>query len=378
MVNNIQLLRAVAAYLVVIYHTQPHLNNLLPRPFETHIGAVGVDIFFVISGCIIVLAVHGKQISPTEFWTNRIIRIVPLYWLATIAMILPTFIGFNPSGLHDWDIGDLLSSLFFIPNVRLDGVAEPILSPGWTLIYEMFFYFLFGALLLVGNRLWSVVILSAVFVFLSIVGWSVQPLSFGASYYLNPITLEFSAGCILGLIYTRTNLLHLRQPRIFAIILLSTAITVIILSDIYYVGLFASAPAFRLICFGIPAVAIVSAMLIFEKAGTACKSEFLLAQGAASYSIYLFHPLILHVVFKILSPILPTDILLIAITIMFMAVMAVCFLGTFIHFWLEKPISHRLNSYRKTMRERSAWENPADKTSSSGNIPAKAMAAQKP
>lgn len=353
MIHNIQLLRAAAAYLVVIYHAQPHLNNLLPDTIQTHIGAAGVDIFFVISGCIMVMAVHGRQISPTQFWTNRIVRIVPLYWIATMLMILPTLVGFSPSGLHEWDAGDLLSSLFFIPNIRLDGVAEPILSPGWTLIYEMFFYFLFGALLWVRSRIGAVIILGGLFVFLSIAGLFLQPHSFAVSYYLNPITLEFSAGCVLGLIYTRTNWLALARPRMSAVALITLAIAAIILSDLHYPGLFASAPEFRLLCFGLPAVAIVLAMLIFEKTGAQSRNEFILLQGAASYAIYLFHPLILHAVFKVLSPILPAHLPSAGIAIMVAAIIAVCILGTFIHLWLELPLTRFFKSYMKPKPERS-------------------------
>src|SRR5262249_10848440 len=148
MIQNIQVLRAIAAYLVVVYHIQPHVSNLLSAPMTSDMGAVGVDVFFVISGFIMVFTSSNRERTTWEFWRDRIIRIVPLYWLATFCMIAITLFGFAPSGLHGWDGKDLVTSMFFLPNIRNDGVPEPILSPGWTLIYEMFFYFLFGLTLL--------------------------------------------------------------------------------------------------------------------------------------------------------------------------------------------------------------------------------------
>ena len=72
MLNSVQYLRAMAALLVVGYHINSYQVYLMS----------GVDIFFVISGFIMWQSTRGGT-SPRQFLTNRLIRIVPLYWLVT-------------------------------------------------------------------------------------------------------------------------------------------------------------------------------------------------------------------------------------------------------------------------------------------------------
>lgn len=70
--DSIQLLRAIAATAVVVYH--------IPLFRE---GAWGVDIFFVISGFIMALVTER---STRHFFAKRVIRVVPLYWLGTFGV----------------------------------------------------------------------------------------------------------------------------------------------------------------------------------------------------------------------------------------------------------------------------------------------------
>jgi exopolysaccharide production protein ExoZ len=86
---SVQYLRAVAALLVVAYHT----NNMgLLRPHFTILGfgGYGVDLFFVISGFIITVTT-ARDTSPGVFFRKRLIRIVPLYWLVTFVYVLIAF-----------------------------------------------------------------------------------------------------------------------------------------------------------------------------------------------------------------------------------------------------------------------------------------------
>ena len=86
---SLQYLRGVAAMMIVFCHAfdqLPWLKALLPN-----VGVSGVDLFFVISGFIMVFVTANAASSAWEFFRMRIIRIVPLYWLfnfATAALIL--------------------------------------------------------------------------------------------------------------------------------------------------------------------------------------------------------------------------------------------------------------------------------------------------
>ena len=107
----------------------------------------GVDIFFVISGFIMVYASSrwfGSAQSPRVFLAHRIARIVPLYWATT--MLYLAVVLFAPALLNSEYLapGFVISSFLFIPAARPDGLVQPLYSLGWTLNYEMFFYALFA------------------------------------------------------------------------------------------------------------------------------------------------------------------------------------------------------------------------------------------
>src|SRR4051812_15604241 len=84
---SIQYLRGVAAVLVVMHHFLHQGGpSTIPGFDEVLFGAKGVDVFFVISGFIIYTVARHESI--VEFWRRRIIRVAPLYWLATLIYAL--------------------------------------------------------------------------------------------------------------------------------------------------------------------------------------------------------------------------------------------------------------------------------------------------
>jgi exopolysaccharide production protein ExoZ len=145
----LQALRAIAAWLVVTDHALLEISRNDPRNWVTHVawamGSTGVYVFFVISGFIMVHTSwdsFGGRAVAASFIRRRVIRIVPLYWLATVAAL-----GFHQvSGTHGASAGwsELIHSLLFIPYADNDGTWAPILPQGWTLNYEMMFYVVFA------------------------------------------------------------------------------------------------------------------------------------------------------------------------------------------------------------------------------------------
>ena len=80
---SIQYLRAAAAIAVVVYHQfQGKAHGLFD------LGKYGVDLFFVISGFIMVAMTESRHTTPLDFLKDRIVRIVPLYWTATLLAFL--------------------------------------------------------------------------------------------------------------------------------------------------------------------------------------------------------------------------------------------------------------------------------------------------
>ena len=168
MIRNLQALRAVAAYMVVLYHfLGQQVSQLYPPAKFLSFGAAGVDIFFVVSGFIMVVTTMKRDMAPGEFLLHRIARIVPVYWVVTILLFAIVMYGFKPVGIMRMQPDWLAKSLLFIPFDR-DGRVEPIISVGWTLNYEMFFYLLFALSLFVRLALMRTMLLCAAMIALTV------------------------------------------------------------------------------------------------------------------------------------------------------------------------------------------------------------------
>lgn len=92
MLISVQALRALAAWTVVCHHFMQIFFGFQARGPIGQLfidkGAVGVDIFFVISGLVIFLSTEDKDLRPGKFLLYRLFRIVPAYWLYTLLMAL--------------------------------------------------------------------------------------------------------------------------------------------------------------------------------------------------------------------------------------------------------------------------------------------------
>lgn len=284
---RIQILRFIAAAVVVAYHAQittiSYFGGGDPYPL-LELGVYGVDLFFVISGFIIVFIGSSRETTAPLFVKRRIERIVPMYWIMTIATFALTHIP----GLARNEVsgpGHLLQSLLFMS--WLNGPETyPVLNVGWTLEYEMLFYAVVAAAMALTKRPWA----TAAFVMLALV------LSGrGTSFFLqNPIMIEFVFGMTIGT--------FLYDRRLFPWMLLGSVFVLLTLPM--------SGAAWRVWAFGVPSAALVSLALYadFRKP----YSGILLPElGNASYSIYLVHVIAISFVCKIASvamPKLPTAI----------------------------------------------------------------------
>ena len=84
----IQYLRGIAALMVVWFHSVGQIPGGRHVSSPSNFGNSGVDLFFVISGFIMVVTTAGTDVSAFEFLRRRIVRVVPLYWLLTLAMVV--------------------------------------------------------------------------------------------------------------------------------------------------------------------------------------------------------------------------------------------------------------------------------------------------
>ncbi|WP_182422176.1 acyltransferase [Aureimonas sp. ME7] len=218
-IESLQALRAVAALCVVAHHAfravtvnaDPALG--LPEPrllFNEHvveIGAFGVDLFFILSGFLMVVIagpyVEGRR-PKADFIVQRIIRVWPLYALATLLFLALKLAAWAVRGgpiPFDFDPLRLLS-LAFVPSFNENGVLQPIVGVGWTLNYEFLFYLVFLAALVAGTRH----VFATLCAFLAVVfavGLALPADTAAGAFLANPILFEFLFGGAAAVLWQR-------------------------------------------------------------------------------------------------------------------------------------------------------------------------------
>lgn len=348
-VISIQQLRGFAAMLVVLHHAcavTPWLFNPLAG---TTFGESGVDIFFVISGFIMVIAARGEMVR--EFWLKRIVRVAPLYWLATltfVSMRLPHF------GEPDLTWAALIKSLLFIP-YRIDPTmwqVAPVLVPGWSLNIEMFFYLLFG----LGLAVRRPALFSGILVCLAVLaGFMFQPTGAILFSFTRPILLEFACGLMLGALYLSGRISARLWPMLFA------GLALVLFSDMLD-------GETRRAARGTGGILIVTGALALEAGGRIRNLPIARAIGDASYAIYLFHTMILMILRKIFPHIpitgWPQFLTFISVSLILSAVG-----GYIIHRYVERPLTiftRRLISPRRQATVPAEWTH--DSTDVGGSV----------
>src|SRR5260221_8818789 len=194
---GIQILRGIAATLVVFHYSLEEslaISGKIAPDWLIAVGAFGVDIFFVISGFIIYSVTYGREPRNPEptpaFLLKRFIRIFPLYWICLLATLALWSSGYFYRSLH-LDAHILGSSVFLFPSSKL------IIGVAWTLVYEMYFYYLFSITLYIRNARISVLTTTALICGALLLS-NLLPAGDLQHFLSNPIALEFCFGLILS------------------------------------------------------------------------------------------------------------------------------------------------------------------------------------
>ncbi len=232
------------------------------------------------------------SIGPGDFLLRRAVRIVPLYWLTTLAVALLAVLSPTLFPVMKVTTGHIVQSLLFLPHRDPNGDPAPVIAPGWSLNYEVFFYLLFAL------ALWAVARRRAAFaslVLLSLVlaGPLVDATDPVLAAYTDPMLLEFVAGLWLGVAWTSPRL----PGRVPGLLLLGAG-----------AAAFAAEQAIRLdateqraLLWGPPAFAVVAGAVSAERAGLVLRASALARVGDASYSIYLVHGLMVSFAARLLA-----------------------------------------------------------------------------
>ncbi|WP_335949652.1 acyltransferase [Salipiger bermudensis] len=279
-IYGIQYLRAFAALSVVALHAGKRVEADLPEPLY-HVlllGHGGVDLFFVISGFIMWSISQKKETEPGGFLVRRLIRVAPPYWIATICFVLVSLV--LGSAWVELSTPHILKSLAFVPHFNATQPARiwPVLVPGWTLNYEMFFYILFAATLLVGKSARFFVLTGLLFALVAL-GYATKPADAITITYTSPLLLEFLGGVVVARIWQSAPGGVLRNGLLIVI----AAVAFLVLGPQVDPTDYWS----RTIGFGGPGILLVSG--VAGLAGRVPQLPVLERLGDASYAIYLFH-----------------------------------------------------------------------------------------
>ena len=284
--ESVQILRAVAALSVLFAHLWPTLlyfgiTDAIPNFI---FGAAGVDLFFVISGFIMVYTSEPLFARPggsLQFFMRRLVRIVPLYWGLTFASLIGR--QWLPSHA-DLTWNNIVGSFLFIPTTRPDGGITPALSVGWTLNYEMLFYLLFAGAVLLPRRQAVLALNAVIFALVSAPFFFNEPLSTPWSVWTSPFLCEFAFGTWIGAAY-------LEGWRIRLGLCIPMMVGGFLLMVYAYNSDFITVS--RAIGWGIGSASILAAVVLANatrKVPAALGS--LVAIGDASYALYLVHTLV--------------------------------------------------------------------------------------
>ncbi|KJD34624.1 hypothetical protein PK35_02260 [Tamlana nanhaiensis] len=283
---GLQILRGMAAWLVVLHHINQVYYNYNP-PFQLlsifNFGNFGVDIFFVLSGFIMYYSVKNNSQGGIVFLIDRCFRIFPVYWVMTALLLISKII--LPANAYgtSFTFESLIKSLFLIPHANPSGFGFfPFLAVGWTLVYEMVFYITLSFALMIYQK--GALIISSLFLLILLLFGKNN--IFGSS---NLLLLEFVSGIALAYLFIRikvTNFFLVLSKSFYSVSVL--VLTIIFTSLlIYKLGYLIT----KMIC----AVLIVFSFLLNEELfrKKLNKSSLGVVLGDISYSTYLIHTIIL-------------------------------------------------------------------------------------
>lgn len=340
----LQYLRGVAALMVVYFHSVVQLKNFgIQKPLLPMIGESGVDLFFVLSGFLMWITTSGKEVSPGSFMLKRLMRIVPLYWMLTLtagaaALLAPSLLKHTL-----FEISHFVSSLMFFPAANPSYLEPseagllltPILVPGWTLNYEMFFYVVFAFALFFPQRL-RLPLVAGTFVALAIARVALSGNALALQFYGNPIVFEFVLGMGVAMLVKRRALIDARWAGLLTVL----ALAAMLLANM------ADLVVSRAVAFGIPAAFVVYGLCCLEIRGVLRNFKYLRIVGDASYSLYLTHVFTLVVCRLIFQHVYKADSL--ATELAFIALcLALSVAGGVITYYVyEKPTSGLLNKFK--------------------------------
>lgn len=277
--QSIQLLRALAAIMVVVQHSHIAFSpadkaRLWWWPGFSDFGWLGVSLFFVISGFIIATVLSRPNFSYSDYFWRRFVRIFPLYWIVgAVGLYYYYTRNWFKYGVDLLGVEGMIKSFLILPLK-----VHPFWEPGWSLEHEVIFYIIAAAI----APTFGLLRLAIVLIALGITGMLVH---FDWDYHmLAEAQIFFGAGVVAYLLRDRVWLEAL-----------PVALCSLALAYAQYYGAFNLGTIFPVATYAIGASALIIALLDIERHGWKVPRFFVLI-GSASFSLYLWHWLLIPVI----------------------------------------------------------------------------------
>lgn len=323
----IEALRGVAALSVAVAHVlgvaaadgvAPSLPLAVP-------WLAGVDVFFVVSGFVMVHAARerfGRPGARRDFLSHRVARVVPLYWIVTTVFVVLALL--RPSAFTDPLDGwrTVLASYVFVPWPRADGSLLPVFRLGWTLQFEALFYLIFAAWVGARRGIGLAGILACLVGLVALgVAWPAAPPT--VRFWTDPILLEFALGMVLAMARDAGARLNLAV----APCLVAAGLGLLLRTGEVPLGWM------RPLAYGLPAVLLVALALLRPRPVLPSLVRWLaLRAGALSYALYLSHLFAVRGVREAARLVPLPGAMFVPV-----ALVAAVALAVVVHWWIERP-----------------------------------------
>lgn len=345
---SIQGLRGLAALSVVIFHAttieQKYSGGDILLPGFLRVGESGVDLFFVISGFIMVTVTQGRFARRREslrFLWGRFTRIYPTYWFyffltLTVFLVRPQWVNSS----QDSHV-DLLKSFLLWPGEHL-----PLVMVAWSLIHELWFYVVFAVILRFDERrllpfllLWGAIVVAVN----TLVGIAGLPPAMRIA--VHPYSLEFIVGALAALFVHRGYAVAFSSPKVLG------GVAAVLLAGLYLVyanDVLHGPDLVRAGVMGLLYGLLVLSFAACEKQGRMNVPSSIRFLGDISYTVYLSHVLVLSAIGRLwmMAASVPNQLYdnVVAFAIMMAAVIGYGWVG---YRMVEQPVlavSHRLRA----------------------------------
>jgi peptidoglycan/LPS O-acetylase OafA/YrhL len=351
-------LRGMAIFAAVIYH---YANNLIDADASqfnltlkslTQFFYTSIDMFFLLSGFLLGGILLKNKQSPNffkTFYMRRVYRIIPLYFLLLFVVGIICFVGIG-RGTDWWFHQELPFWIYFtfLQNIFI-GITNTLgnawLSPSWSLGVEEQFYLIISFLIYFSPKRTLIFILTAGIIAAPVFRYH-APTVFALSTFTYCRFDALFGGILLAIVYQDAVCVSFIKKHIGKLQILTLglfAVSFLFSVGKWHMALYLTNSWFTIIYAAVILLVLVDSQNIFHRLAS---YQFFVRLGLYSFSIYLFHEIILGLFFFLIPGKLPqihsvADALMVAL-----CAILTYFVARFLYLHLEKrfmALGHQYN-----------------------------------